>query len=334
MTKECPFISIIVTAYNIENYLPACLDSILAQTYENFELLLVDDGSTDRSGIICDEYVKKDLRIRVIHQENKGVSDAWNEAVKQAKGAYTGFVDGDDIIHLCMYELLYQAVEETRSDLAYCSYRQFYHDDDLKLLFDRKKAEPDTAGKVCVSSLEKEMLINVDIPMVWRGLYKTDLIRTIPFLSRRNGQDYCWSTCVLLSANQITRVDKILYGWRERIGSSSYVAFRKRTIDYVVVKRHALECVIEKASHWAVPYAASMFSSCLDAAIRKPSLSDPEERKRYDSEIRKALSLFAKISIFDILGDPYTKKRRKALAVIGKISFPLACFIKKTVESH
>ena len=106
-------ISIITTAYNIENLLPFCLDSILAQTFLDYELILVDDGSTDQSGAICDQYEQKDPRIRVIHQNHSGVSDAWNNALRQVKGEYVGFVDGDDIIHPRMYELLFSFLKNT-----------------------------------------------------------------------------------------------------------------------------------------------------------------------------------------------------------------------------
>ena len=91
-------ISVIVPAYNIENYISKCLDSILAQTYRDLEIITVDDGSSDRTGQILDEYAKKDDRIKVIHQKNKGLSGARNSALKVATGDYIGYVDGDDHI--------------------------------------------------------------------------------------------------------------------------------------------------------------------------------------------------------------------------------------------
>lgn len=104
-------ISIIVPVYNIEQYLPRCIESVLAQTYTKFELILVDDGSKDKSGEICDAYQRKDDRIRVIHKENGGSSSARNAGIKAAKGAYLGFVDSDDYIEKDMYEKMMQAIE-------------------------------------------------------------------------------------------------------------------------------------------------------------------------------------------------------------------------------
>ena len=99
-------ISIIVPVYKVEKYLKKCVDSILAQTFSDFELILVDDGSPDNSGRICDDYAKKDARVRVVHKQNGGLSSARNAGIEVAKGKYLGFVDSDDYIAEDMYELL------------------------------------------------------------------------------------------------------------------------------------------------------------------------------------------------------------------------------------
>ena len=104
-------ISIVVPVYNVEKYLGKCLDSILGQTYRNLEIIVVDDGSTDHSGSICDEYGKKDPRVAVIHQDNQGVSAARTSGIGKARGQYVGFVDGDDWIAEGMYQDLYRAMK-------------------------------------------------------------------------------------------------------------------------------------------------------------------------------------------------------------------------------
>lgn len=140
-----------------------------------------------------------------------------------------------------------------------------------------------------------------------------------------------WSTRVLLQTKRVARVDKALYGWRKRQGSETEVAIRYRMLDYLVVKRFTVEVINESAPEWTVPYTVAMFASCLNASGRLPQLSDSFEREKYQEEINKALSYFSQISISDILKDPYSKRRRKLIAVIGKISFPLACFLKKNL---
>ena len=115
-----PKISVIVPVYNVEKYLCECIDSILTQTFTDFELILVDDGSQDNSGKICDEYANKDHRITVIHQENQGQASARNNALAIAKGEWVHFVDSDDLIHPQMLEILYATVDET-TQISMCN---------------------------------------------------------------------------------------------------------------------------------------------------------------------------------------------------------------------
>ncbi len=116
-----PLISIIIPVYNVEKYLRECLDSVLAQTYKNLEVILIDDGSPDSCGKICDEYAAKDNRIKVIHQTNQGVSAARNVGLDAARGEYIGFVDSDDYIQPDMYEYLYQLISKDNADIAMCN---------------------------------------------------------------------------------------------------------------------------------------------------------------------------------------------------------------------
>lgn len=115
-----PKISVIVPIYNVEKYLNRCVDSILKQTFTDFECILVDDGSPDKCPKICDEYAKKDMRIRVIHKENGGLSDARNAGIDAAQGEYLGFVDSDDWIHPQMYEILYNSIVENNVKMSIC----------------------------------------------------------------------------------------------------------------------------------------------------------------------------------------------------------------------
>ena len=121
MEKTNPLISVIVPVYNVEKYLPKCIDSIINQTYKNLEIILVDDGSPDGCGKICDDYAKLDDRIKVIHKKNGGRSEARNVGIDIAKGEYIGFVDSDDYIESNFYELLLKAVLDNNADISICS---------------------------------------------------------------------------------------------------------------------------------------------------------------------------------------------------------------------
>ena len=119
-----PMISVIVPIYNVEKYLPRCLDSILKQSYSHLEIILVDDGSTDNSGKICDSYAAQDPRVHVIHQPNGGVSSARNRGIEAATGQYIGFVDPDDYIAPQMYEILLRCIRQHQADMVVCQYTE------------------------------------------------------------------------------------------------------------------------------------------------------------------------------------------------------------------
>ena len=118
-----PLISVVVPIYNVEQYLERCIDSILHQTYEHLEIILVDDGSPDNSGAICDSYLSLDQRIKVIHKRNGGLSDARNAGLEMASGEFIAFIDSDDTIMPEMIEKLYERIDTDRSDMAFCGYR-------------------------------------------------------------------------------------------------------------------------------------------------------------------------------------------------------------------
>lgn len=130
-----PKISIIVPVYKAEPYLKKCIDSILNQTFKDFELILVDDGSPDRCGEICDEYALKDSRIKIIHKENGGQSSARNVGLDIAQGEYIGFVDSDDWIEPDMYKKLFKVLKNDNVDMAICNINSIKD----KKLRDRKK---------------------------------------------------------------------------------------------------------------------------------------------------------------------------------------------------
>ena len=118
-------ISVIIPVYNVEQYLNRCVDSVINQTYKNLEIILIDDGSTDNSGKICDEYALKDNRIKIVHKQNAGVSSARNEGLKIAKGDYVGFVDSDDYIEKDMYEVLHNSLIENKTEISCCDFFAF-----------------------------------------------------------------------------------------------------------------------------------------------------------------------------------------------------------------
>lgn len=131
MEKGQPLVSIIVPTYNVEKYCRTCFDSLINQTLDNIEIILIDDGSTDTSGAICDEYAEKDSRIKVIHQANRGLGLSRNSGLEEACGEYVGFVDSDDCVSKDMFRTLYENARRFESDISYCNYIKFVDEDEL-----------------------------------------------------------------------------------------------------------------------------------------------------------------------------------------------------------
>ncbi len=168
-----PKISIIVPIYKVERYLRECLDSILAQTFSDWECILVDDGSPDECPRICDEYTTRDPRFRVIHQKNGGLSAARNSGLREARGKYIGFVDSDDWIAPQMFERLYQLITEYGTDMVQVGYRKEY------VGFFRPKSLIKDVSVLDRKEIAREMVFDKRIPSyMWNKLFRREVINT------------------------------------------------------------------------------------------------------------------------------------------------------------
>ena len=174
-------ISIIVPVYKVEKYLPRCIESILNQTYKDLELILIDDGSPDNCPQICDEYAKKDSRIVVLHQKNKGVSAARNAGLNLAKGEYIGFVDPDDFVVPEMYETMSGEMERQQVELAICGYDYFDENGnvDIKRLYKSRENELLTQKEIMNRFSDMPPSIRHG---VWNKLFKKNLLHEIRFI--------------------------------------------------------------------------------------------------------------------------------------------------------
>jgi len=167
-----PLLSIIVPAYNIKTYLPRCLDSILAQTYTNIEVIVVNDGSTDGSDSVIDDYASKDNRIIAIHKENGGVSSARSAGIKKAKGEFIGFVDGDDYIEPNMYEHLLNNAIKFGADISHCGYKMVFPDGHEDLYYGTGRLVEQTKEQGLHDLLKGEFIE----PGLWNKLFKRTLV--------------------------------------------------------------------------------------------------------------------------------------------------------------
>ncbi len=197
-------ISIVVPVYKVEKYLHRCVDSILAQTFKDFELILVDDGSPDRCGEICDEYALKDDRIRVVHQENQGLSVARNVGIELARGEYIGFVDSDDYIHQDMYHRLYEELKNSDASFAMCDYYIVNEDLSMKSIHDFKKN--------LMTPLEALPMLNSMMGFAWNKLYKKNIFKNLRYPPGRIYEDGLIAHKIFYFSDRIIYIpDKLYY---------------------------------------------------------------------------------------------------------------------------
>ena len=222
-------ISVIVPVYRVEKYLPACIDSILNQTFTDFELILVDDGSPDRCPEICDETAKRDARVRVIHQVNAGLSAARNAGIEAAHGAWLSFVDSDDYIapHFC--EKLYQTAQRTDADCVMCSVQNVDEsgksiDSALMRVADEVKTGQEVLQKIGRDDVTPYLT-------AWNKLYRRKLFNTLRYPAGRQNEDVFVFAELFCQVQRAACVAEPLYFYRKRIDSIMNSAVTLRNLD-------------------------------------------------------------------------------------------------------
>lgn len=241
-TTSNPLISIIVPVYNISKYIKDCLDSIQNQTYTNLEVIVIDDGSTDGSSEICDQYAS-DPRFKVIHQNNSGVSETRNAGLKMATGEFIGFVDGDDKIAPEMYETLIKLCLDNNVDIAVCSFWVWYNDG--KMLNNSDGTTHILYNEESMHTLITAHGGSVLTPAVWNKLFRRKCLAGIDFPAIRMYEDQAFMCRVL--SNNIHRVlvyNNPLYYYRQREGSLTKNEGSLQDLrDFVVSQQITLECI-------------------------------------------------------------------------------------------
>lgn len=227
--KEEALISIIVPVYQVKKYIGECIESLIRQSYRKLEILLIDGGSTDGTGEICDEYAAKDTRIHVVHQETLGVSCARNVGMKLSKGAYIAFVDSDDVIADTYVEKLYGLIREYGADIAVCDYE--------KSKTGVLKASDHKIKKYCISA--EEMLQEWHgrrkglETVVWNKLYRREVLlgeHQIVFPEGKVHEDTCVSHLMVYNAAKVAITEEKLYLYRVRQGSITNSGIREEKL--------------------------------------------------------------------------------------------------------
>jgi len=302
-----PIISIIVPVFNAEKYLKRCINSILTQTFNNFELILVNDGSTDKSGSICDEYSKMDYRIKVIHKANGGPSEARNMGIDNAIGQYIGFVDSDDYIENDMYEKLYEACILYRTRISMCGR--------YDLLGGTKKTLFSFEGYKVWSS--KDAIGNL---LTWNNidsspcdkLFEKSLFNGIRFPIGKAFEDIFIIYQLLYKAHTISHIGDPKYYYCHRADSGSVQELSEKRLEILEASLEILDFIKKHYQH-LLPEAKSFYYKNILFLFCLPQ---PKSKKLQNKYLYRKLSTLLLNNFPDIILSKYLSRREKIISML------------------
>lgn len=313
-------ISVIVPVYNVEKYMEECLWSIRRQTYPQFEVILVDDGSEDRSGAICDSWVQIDPRFRVIHKTNGGLSDARNIGLREAAGELIAFVDSDDVLHPDMLRILYECMQRTGCEICCCGVNE-------GVLFENTQC-PQNMQELKVYTAEQaflEMIEGSDVYVtVWNKLYTRKAAVAIPFLKGKYHEDEFWSWRVIDRARNIASVRNPLYGYRQREESIMNSRYSIRRLDLLDAREDRQRLLEQKYPRLARKGKCDLRFECIRAQQFSLLYLSGEEKEKSRKKIREMVRRHP-VRLSDCTGLPMG---RKFWYLLSGISFSVTCRIR------
>lgn len=312
--EKKPLISVIIPVYNVFPYLKICVESVLKQTYSELEVILVDDGSTDQSGVLCDEFAETDQRIRVLHCENQGVSVARNSGLEIMTGEYVAFVDSDDFIAEEYLQILYDRLIQDDTDMVVAGYQKFS---------DGKTPDmnDDSRGHWIYNQEQvKKLMLGRKLPMYTHGkLYKADLFRDIRFPIGRLYEDFIMTWEILKKIDSVSVVKKKMYFYRQREGSIVNSIFLPNRMDFIYFTEKVFDETVNDPAIHVIAGSRCFFSVADNYALEIGRY--PEIEKELREKIIKYRSY--------VLKDEMAGMVLKVLAVISYVSPVLVKWLGK-----
>lgn len=310
-----PTLSIIVPVYNVEKYLAQCIDSILAQTFRDFELILVDDGSPDNCPALCDAAAQKDARIRVIHQKNGGLSAARNAGLDIARGEWVSFIDSDDWIEVDMYEALYHAVQKYQADMAFCT---------LLMVDEQDRPLGEIREWTDLEVLDQEQAIariaSTPLHSACNKLYRRRIFETLRFPVGRLNEDSFVAPAILEQITKAVYVPQQYYHYRQHGSSIMNKRQTLRNYDGVEAAYGCWQCQLRHGQTAALPKGALFVLgslrkvySGLSAEDRRAARSREMKRLQWDVAVKTwqagahSVSLMLRTLLFQLWPDGYCR---------------------------
>ena len=322
MDNKKPNISIIVPIYNVEPYLRRCVDSLLQQTCEDFELILVDDGSPDDCGAICDEYATLDSRVRVIHKPNGGLSDARNAGLEIAQGAYIAFVDSDDWVTPDYLERMLTAMLETGADICECEVLRTSGEE-------ATATEPGTSEVYETSEALGQLIYDGAFHQhVWNKLYRREVIADIMFPKGKTNEDEFWTYRVFGNAKKAAKISDVLYFYFQRPGSIMGETYSLKRLDALEAKLQRQQYIDSKFPKLSQQTRLNLFGSCIYAGQMSLIHLSREQRSIAKAKIYEIVRQCG-ISFEECAG---VDGSNKVWFTLAKVSFWGTCALKNLLK--
>lgn len=318
--NNSPLVSIVVPIYNVEKYLEACVDSLICQTYSRIEIILVDDGATDGSGVLCDRLGERDERIKVIHKSNGGLSDARNTGVRHAGGEYLMFVDSDDQVDSRIVELLMECLEENDADVAICDPAHVFGDYAPEYTVSKERTVYDPQSAICEMWYQTSFL-----PSAWGKLYRTELLSDVIFRVGIIYEDIDMLHLVFAQARAVVHTPSALYAYKHREGSITNQKFSKRDCEILNICDRL--CEYAAAGTPELQRAARAYS--VVGALRV-ELNAPEEPE-FESDRKRARESIER-NRAAVLRDRRVRRKTKIGLILYRYCKPLMKFIHARIN--
>ncbi len=314
-----PLISVILPIYKVEEYLDRCVNSLLAQSYSNLEIILVDDGSPDRCPQLCDAWAKKDPRIRVVHKKNGGLSDARNAGLAVATGELISFIDSDDWIEPHFFRILYEALSGSGSQIASCEYRKAYEGQPLPPVSSDYQYHTLTTVEAMSALIDNKVQ-----QVVWNKLYRRDLIGDTLFDVGKYHEDEFWSYQIIGRCNKLAVTDYVGLNYFQRDDSIMGETYSLKRLDAVEAKALRQTYLDRSFPELHNKGRVNLLFTCLyHGQLAQKHLKD-SEKKSAQSYLRSV-----------VRQTPLRVKETKNLAAIHKVwlwlcqrSFALTCSLR------
>jgi len=282
-----PLISVVVPVYKVESYIDRCIQSLMNQTYENLEIILVDDGSPDRCGEICDTYAQVDARIKVIHKENGGLSDARNVGIDSMQGEYVTFMDSDDNISPYYIENLYRALEETQADMSISCFETVF-DNDKPTTIPHPYTEQELELCSPKECMRRILYQNADIEIsAWGKLYHRELWKDIRFPKGKLYEDIPVIPKVICNSSSIAVIRNKDYCYYQRKNSIRSNTFSLRKLDAVKHTEDLMKFMITIYPELRLAAECRYFSTVCNILFHMEGEGHPEVRRELWQEILK-----------------------------------------------